>query len=133
MASAQEIYLDSSSPAEAPRASGWEYMWNGLTGKWDERNRQYREAVNEYNAQKLLTKAEWEREDTAYQRLVNDLKNAGINPYYALNNSSISLNGSNGQEIYKTNGKSSKKEKDDSASSLKGLITTAIILMKLLA
>lgn len=130
--SAQQVYLDSQAPAEAPRVSGWEYMWNGLTGKWDERVRQYKEAQNEYNAQKLLQQAQWEREDTTYQRLVEDLKKAGINPYYALNQGSISpVGSSNGSDVYSTKGKSSKKEKDD--VDLKGLITSAIILMKLLA
>lgn len=133
MASAQEIYLDSPSPAEAPRASGWEYMWNGLTGKWDERVRQYEEAKNEYNAQKMLTRAEWEREDSTYQRLVEDLKKAGINPYYALNNGSISPVGSSAQSLYSSKGKSSQKEKESGASDLKGLIATAVLLMKLLA
>lgn len=133
MASAQEIYLDSQAPAEAPRASGWEYMWNGLTGKWDERVRQYEEAKNEYNAQKMLTRAEWEREDTTYQRLVEDLKKAGINPYYALNNGSISPASSSAQSLYSSKGKSSQKEKESGASDLKGLIATAVLLMKLLA
>lgn len=132
MASAQEIYLDSSSPAEAPTASGWEYMWNGLTGKWDERVRQYKEAQKEYDAQKLLTQAEWEREDTTYQRLVEDLRKAGINPYYALNNGSISPVGGSGQSLYSTKGKSSSKEKENSLD-LKGLVATAILIMKLLA
>lgn len=132
MASAQELFVNSQAPAEAPLASGWEYMWNGLTGKWDERNRQYREAVNEYNAQKLLTQAQWEREDTTYQRLVEDLRKAGINPYYALSQGSISpVSSSSASDVYSSKGKSSKKEKDD--IDLKGLITSAIILMKLLA
>ncbi len=132
MASAQEVYLNSESPAQSPVISGSEVLFNGWNGKWDERVRQYKEAQNEYNAQKALTAAEWEREDTTYQRLVNDLKKAGINPYYALNQGSISPAGSSsGSDVYSTKGKSSKKEKDD--VDLKGLITSAIILMKLLA
>ena len=132
MASALEIYAGSSSPAEAPRASASDVLFDAWDGRWTERNRQYQEAVNEYNVQKLLTLANWEREDSAYQRMVEDLKKAGINPYYALANGGLSLSGSSAaSDVYTTKGKSSKKEKED--LNLRGLIATAIVLMKLLA
>lgn len=128
--SAQDIYLNSKAPAEAPRASGWEFMWNGMTGKWDERVREYNEAVNEYNAQKLLTQAQWEREDNSYQRLVADLKKAGINPYYALSQSGLSLAGnSSANDVYTTKGKSSKV---DNSKGTAGLIAVASLLLHLL-
>ena len=110
MASAQDIYLNSSAPYQAPTASGWEMMWNWATGNWDERNRQYRENVNLYNAQRALTAAEWEREDSAYQRLVKDMTAAGLNPYYALNQSSVSPYSSSGQSLADTKSSPNQKQ-----------------------
>lgn len=130
MASAQDVYLGLDSPAIEPGWSGKDMFTDWWTGNHAERQRQYREAQNEWNAQKLLTKAEWEREDSAYQRLVADMKKAGLNPYYALNQSSVSPYGSSGQSVYSTKGKSSSKS-EEKGLDLKGLITTAILIAKL--
>lgn len=128
MASAQEVYLNTNTAPTVRPESTWERMTNWLTGSYDSYFQDVMNQRLESNAQKLLTKAEWEREDSSYQRLVEDLKKAGINPYYALNQSSISPVGSSGQSAYK-----GRNAKDKSGENMKGLLATAILLMKLLS
>lgn len=71
------------------------------------------------------------REDTQYQRLVDDLKKAGINPYALLNNGaspiSSSSNGSSFTGAYSSN-EALKKEANAQkwASLLSGVITSVV-------
>lgn len=130
VSSAQEAYLNTDYPGAVPRASGWDWLTNGLTGNWDAKVENYYADQREWKENKLLQKALWERDDEYYQRLVKDMSKAGLNPYYALNQNLVSPSNSSGQDSYKTR---KNKEKEPKDVNLKGIFVAALLLMKLLA
>lgn len=98
-----------------------------ITGKAGQKVQDYYSNVNNAYIQLLQNKLDREREDSQYQRLVADLKKAGINPYYALN-ANGSFTGSSNQAT----SLAQRKEATSSKTGFAGLIAIAALILKAL-
>lgn len=128
--SAQDAFLNTDYPGAEPTMSAsdalfdwWDQRW---TGKVNNYYADRKEWQNNINYQRAL----WERDDSYYQRLVADMQKVGLNPFYALNQNLVSPNNTSAQELYKSR---RNKEKESKDPNLKGILVTALLLMKLLA
>lgn len=108
-------------------SSAWEALTDWISGSYSKYENEYQNALKAYAANYINnTKA-----DSTYTRMVQDLKNAGINPYYALMNGGLSPS-SNAYQAFGDYPKA-KTQGKDASSTLASLLTSAVLLMKLIS
>lgn len=146
---ASQFSLDPSNYVFDPGEEGqykrsWAYRFGAETGlsgnetyeQWMNRMQGYYDRLYEQDSQAMQRQYEMYMDSTRYQRLVDDLKAAGLNPWLALNGGSAqagSVSVGNSHSPYRSNNLSRASNGNDAlAKLLTGFMATAFMVARFL-